>query len=71
LASFKYLIMIEQASYEVIRKIGEIEIRRYTPLIFARVDEYGDGGFNILFKLITGSNLQKSNTYMTANLSVR
>jgi hypothetical protein len=58
--------MVEQARYEVIRKIGEIEIRRYPPLILARVDGYGDGGFNILFQFITGSNRQKSKVDMTA-----
>jgi hypothetical protein len=58
--------MVEQAKYEVTRKINNIEIRRYSRLIVARVDGYGDDGFNILFNFITGSNQQKSNIAMTA-----
>lgn len=58
--------MVEQAKYEVLRKIGKIEIRRYPPLILAMVQGYGDGGFNMLFRFITGNNRQKSNLNMTA-----
>ena len=58
--------MVEQAKYEVLKKIGKIEIRRYPRLVIARVDGYGDGGFNLLFRFITGNNRQKSDIAMTA-----
>ena len=58
--------MVAQAKYEVIREIGKVEIRRYPLLVIARVDGYGDGGFNLLFSFITGNNKQKSNVAMTA-----
>jgi hypothetical protein len=58
--------MVEQAKYEVIKKIGKTEVRRYPRLIIARVDGYGDGGFNLLFRFITGNNRQKSDIAMTA-----
>ena len=58
--------MVEQAKYEVLRKIGKIEIRRYPSLVIARVDGYGDSGFNLLFRFITGNNQQKSDIAMTA-----
>jgi len=58
--------MVEQARYEVLRKIGKVEIRRYPRLVIAKVDGYGDGGFNILFSFITGNNRQKSNVAMTS-----
>jgi len=58
--------MVEQAKYEVLKKIGKIEIRRYPRLVIARVDGYGDGGFNLLFSFITGNNRQKSDIAMTA-----
>jgi len=58
--------MVEQAKYEVQKKIGKIEIRRYPRLVIARVDGYGDGGFNLLFSFITGNNRQKSDIAMTA-----
>ncbi|HEX9262367.1 MAG TPA: heme-binding protein [Candidatus Bathyarchaeia archaeon] len=53
-------VMVEQAKYEVLKKINTIEIRRYPRLVIARVDGYGDGGFNTLFNLITGNNKQKA-----------
>jgi hypothetical protein len=58
--------MVEQAKYEVLREINKVEIRRYPRLVIARVDGYGDGGFNILFGFITGDNRQKSRIAMTA-----
>jgi len=58
--------MVEQAEYEVLKKIGKTEIRRYPRLVIARVDGYGDGGFNLLFRFITGNNRQKSDIAMTA-----
>src|SRR4030065_780512 len=58
--------MVEQAKYVVLKEIGKVEIRRYPALVIARVDDYGDGGFNILFKFITGNNRQKSKIAMTS-----
>jgi len=58
--------MVEQAKYEVLKKIDNVEIRRYPRLVIAKVDSYGDGGFNILFQFITGNNRQKSNVAMTS-----
>ena len=58
--------MVEQAKYEVLKKVGNIEIRRYPSLVIARVDGYGDSGFNLLFRFITGNNQQKSDIAMTA-----
>jgi len=58
--------MVEQAKYDVLREINNVEIRHYPSLVIARVDGYGDGGFNILFNFITGNNQQKSKIAMTA-----
>jgi hypothetical protein len=58
--------MVEQAKYEVLRRIGKTEIRRYQRLVIARVDGYGDAGFNLLFRFIQGNNRQKSDIAMTA-----
>jgi hypothetical protein len=58
--------MVEQARYDVLRKINSVEIRSYPRLIIARVEGYGDGGFNILFNFISGNNRQKSKVKMTA-----
>lgn len=58
--------MVDQANYDVLRESGKVEIRRYSRLVIAKVDGYGDGGFNLLFSFITGNNRQKSNVAMTA-----
>jgi hypothetical protein len=67
-ASFNNEIMIEQAKYEVLKRIGKTEIRRYPRLVIAGVDGYGDGAFNLLFRFITGNNRQKSDIAMTAHV---
>lgn len=66
LGGLQYRIMVEKAKYEVLRQINKVEIRRYPILVIARVDGYGDGGFNLLFNFITGNNQQKSKIAMTA-----
>jgi len=58
--------MVEEAKYEVIRKLEKAEIRLYERLVIARVDGYGDRGFNLLFRFIQGHNKQKSKVAMTA-----
>jgi hypothetical protein len=58
--------MVEHAKYKILKRIGKIEIKNYPRLVIARVDGYGDGGFNILFRFITGNNRQKSDIAMTA-----
>jgi hypothetical protein len=57
--------MVEQAKYEVIKRIGKTEIRSYSHLVIARVDGYGDSGFNLLFRFIQGNNRKKSDIAMT------
>jgi hypothetical protein len=66
LPPFNNKIMVDQAKYEVLKKIGKMELRRYPRLVLARVDSYGDSGFTLLFRFITGNNRQKSDISMTA-----
>jgi hypothetical protein len=58
--------MVEQAKYEVLKQINKVEIRSYPSMVIARVNGYGDGGFNSLFNFITGNNRQNSKIAMTA-----
>lgn len=58
--------MVEQVKYEVTRNLGKVEIRSYPRMMIARVDGLGDGGFNLLFRYISGGNRQKSKVQMTA-----
>ena len=59
-------IMVEKIEFEELKKIGNVEIRRYPSFLIAKVDGYGDGGFNILFKFISGKNNSTSEISMTA-----
>jgi hypothetical protein len=58
--------MVEQVTYDIVTRIGKIEIRRYPSIVIAQVDGYGDGGFGILFRYISGANRQKERVAMTA-----
>jgi len=58
--------MVAQAKYEVHKTIAKLEIRKYPKLTIARVDGYGDGGFNLLFNFITGDNRSRKKVAMTA-----
>jgi len=58
--------MVEQAKYEVVRNLGKVEIRSYPRMTIARVEGYGDGGFNLLFRYIAGKNRQSAKVSMTA-----
>jgi len=58
--------MVEQLNYKVLKKINDIEIRHYDSFIIAKVDGYGDRGFNILFNFISGKNTATSEIAMTA-----
>jgi DNA gyrase inhibitor GyrI len=59
--------MVEKVSYEVIKKIDDVEIRKYPKIILAVVEGYeGDSGFNLLFNYISGNNKTKKQIQMTA-----
>ena len=58
--------MVKEAKYRLIKKLNKVEIRLYDNLIIAEVDGYGDGGFNILFKYISGDNTTQTSLEMTS-----
>lgn len=59
--------MTKTIPFEVTGRVGEIEFRRYPPLVFASVDTSGDdSGFNLLFAYITGKNSAKNAIPMTS-----
>jgi hypothetical protein len=58
--------MVEEAKYQIIKKLDKVEVRLYPDLIIAEVDGYGDAGFNILFNYISGDNKTRTNLEMTA-----
>ena len=59
--------MVEKAPYNVVKKVGDIEIRKYPPTLLAVVNGYeGDSGFNLLFNYISGNNSSQKKIPMTA-----
>ena len=58
--------MVKALKYRVIRKLDKVEIRLYSNIIIAKVDGYGDSGFDLLFRYIAGNNTTKSSIDMTA-----
>jgi hypothetical protein len=60
---------VEQASYKVIIKEGNFEVRFYDPMVVAvstENDIKGYSGFNILFNYISGQNKESKKISMTA-----
>ena len=59
--------MVEIASYENLKKINGIEIRKYPKMLLAIVEGYkDDSGFNLLFNYISGDNKIQKKIPMTA-----
>jgi hypothetical protein len=59
--------MTETIAYEITGKAGEIEFRKYPPVVLATVDNDGnDSGFNLLFAFITGNNHTQHKISMTS-----
>jgi hypothetical protein len=57
--------MVEKPNYDVVKKLNDVEIRRYENLIVAKV-EGSEDNFDILFRYISGGNKQKAKVSMTA-----
>ncbi len=60
------LSMVKSVGYEVIKGLGGLELRRYPAIVIAKVEGRGDGGFNVLFRYITGNNRTRERLGMTA-----
>jgi effector-binding domain-containing protein len=56
--------MVETVKYEVIRKIGKVEIRRYPKIVIAKVENSEIDAFDLLYQFITGNNRQKTKVKM-------
>jgi hypothetical protein len=52
--------------YEITRRIGKVEIRRYPRIIIAKVDNSVSDSFGLLFRFISGENRQKEKVKMTS-----
>ncbi|MDI9644586.1 MAG: heme-binding protein [Candidatus Verstraetearchaeota archaeon] len=56
--------MVEEPKYEVLKKIGDVEIRRYPSLVVATAMADGEDPFSLLFGYISGKNRQRSKVPM-------
>ena len=72
---YETAMAIEEASYTVIEKNGDFELRQYVPQIVAETiiegdfDKVGNEGFTRLFGYISGNNTKKQSISMTAPVS--
>lgn len=58
--------MVQTIKYEIVRKLGEVEIRHYPRIIIAKVSNSEIDSFGLLFRFISGANVQKKKVKMTA-----
>jgi hypothetical protein len=62
----------EEAPFQLVRKVGEVEVRKYPPLVVVEttvqgdMTEAGDAAFRPLFRYISGANQRKEEIAMTA-----
>ena len=59
--------MVEKVSYDVVKKLDNMEIRNYPTLMLAKVKDYEDNSaFGLLFNYISGENTSQEKISMTA-----
>jgi hypothetical protein len=62
----------EEAPFELVRKVGDVEVRKYPPLVVVEttvtgdMTDAGDDAFRPLFRYISGANQRKEEIAMTA-----
>lgn len=79
LFSFSSISMaIDEPSYTVIKKEGDIEVRSYAPYLIAEIripstdmNEASNAGFKKLFQYISGNNRSKAGIEMTAPVTTQ
>lgn len=57
--------MVQTVKYEVVKKLGKVEIRQYPKIIIAKVSNLESDSFGLLFRFISGNNAQKEKVKMT------
>jgi len=60
-------IMVERAHYEILGRIGELEVRRYPELVTAKVFGMSENvAFSLLFDYISGNNRSRAKVEMVS-----
>jgi hypothetical protein len=57
--------MVQSVKYEVLRKLDKVEVRRYPKITVAKVSNRESDSFGLLFRFISGNNIQKEKLKMT------
>jgi hypothetical protein len=57
--------MVQTVNYEIIRKLENVEIRRYPRIVIAKVANDESDSFGLLFRFISGNNKEKEKVKMT------
>jgi hypothetical protein len=63
--TFGGLIMVQSVKYTVAKKLGGVEIRLYPKIVVAKVSNLEQDSFGLLFRFISGNNVQKEKVRMT------
>jgi hypothetical protein len=63
---FLFPVMVKTIKFEIVKKRGRVEIRRYPRIIIAKVGNYENDSFGLIFHFISGQNRQKTKLKMTA-----
>jgi len=58
--------MVKSVEYEVITKLNNVEVRCYPRIVIAKVLNLEPDSFGLLFRFISGNNLQKEKVKMTS-----
>jgi hypothetical protein len=57
--------MVQSVKYEIVKKLGNVEIRRYPKIMIAKVSNLEADSFGLLFRFISGNNMEKEKVKMT------
>ncbi len=56
--------MVQSVKYDTIKKLNNVEIRRYPKIVVAKVSNFESDSFGLLFRFISGNNRQKEKLKM-------
>ena len=62
---YRCTFMVQTIKYEIVKTLDEVEIRHYPKIFVAKVNNSEFDSFGLLFRFISGSNIQKKKVKMT------
>jgi hypothetical protein len=57
--------MVPSVKYEIVKKLGNVELRLYPKIVIVKVSNLEPDTFGLLFRFISGNNQQKEKVKMT------